>query len=79
MFEMVSPFARTLIGHSPRDCGHWMEAMQAVDELRKEADKSNQRSLAIVQKSLFQDAEGESLAVVSRQSSERRAAGRQPR
>ena len=50
--------------------------MQAVDELRKEADKSNERSLAIVQKSLFQDAEGESLAVVSRQSSERRAAGR---
>lgn len=78
MFEMVSPFARTLIGHSTRDCGHWMEAMQAVDELRKEADKSNERSLAIVQKSLFQDAEGESLAVVSRQSSERRAAGRQP-
>ena len=55
-----------------------MEAMQAVDALRKEADKSNERSLAIVQKSLFQDAEGESLAVVSRQSSERRAAGRQP-
>ena len=36
-----------------------LEAMQAVDELRKEADKSNERSLAIVQKSLFEGEEGE--------------------
>ena len=34
-----------------------LEAMQAVDELRKEADKSNERSLAIVQKSLFEEAD----------------------
>ena len=34
-----------------------LEAMQAVDELRKEADKSNERSLAIVQKSLFKEAD----------------------
>ena len=36
-----------------------LEAMQAVDELRKEADKSNERSLAIVQKSLFEEVEVE--------------------
>ena len=31
--------------------------MQAVDELRRETDKSNERSLAIVQKSLFEEAD----------------------
>ena len=34
-----------------------LEAMQALDELRKGADKSNERSLAIVQKSLFEEAD----------------------
>ena len=41
-----------------------LAAKQAEDELRKEADKSNERSLAIVQKSLFgEDVADESLVV----------------
>ena len=34
-----------------------LDVLQAEEELRTEADKSNERSLAIVQKSLFEDAE----------------------